>query len=415
MSRLLTEGSVSRIVLGDLVEYPIIQLLGSRRITGAADERYRLLVSDGSHLNSVVMLSTQLNDMLTSGELSNYSVVRVNNLVTNIINLRGGRKICVTIILDLTVLAKGTEVGTEIGNPTFFTQHEVDLRPMAPLAPPPRATVPRAVALRAAALRAVIPHAAMWYGVIRTAAAFPTARMCELLQRIATSPPEPLRTDLMSALVLPPTAMRAALVRVAARLEPAWRTVARRSVTSSETARRAVLMHSETLRSAALYARLRSAAQFPPAQMREVLLRAAERLSPAPMRTELLHAASLPPEAMRAAVRRATTLLAPSWRVMIPRGGAPGPAQLRMLVVRAEKQRNAALRLVFHTVATSPPAQMRERLLRAAARLPASMSGELLRMAELPPVAMRAAVMRAAWLRAPARRVPAPRPAAPPA
>ncbi|XP_046981582.1 replication protein A 70 kDa DNA-binding subunit [Schistocerca americana] len=117
----LSEGALATIMRGGTVEDPVMQILGSKRIAGAgSSERYRLLVSDGCHLNSFAMLATQLNDKLTSGELSDYSVVRMNRLITSMVNNGGRGEKRVMIILDLTILAKGTEVGMKIGNPVAF-------------------------------------------------------------------------------------------------------------------------------------------------------------------------------------------------------------------------------------------------------------------------------------------------------
>nr|UBR27748.1 replication protein A1 [Locusta migratoria] len=119
----LTEGALATIMRGGTVEDPVMQILGSKRIAGAgSSERYRLLVSDGCHLNSFAMLATQLNDKLTSGELSDYSVVRMNRLITSMVNNGGRGEKRVMIILDLTILAKGTEVGAKIGNPVAFPE-----------------------------------------------------------------------------------------------------------------------------------------------------------------------------------------------------------------------------------------------------------------------------------------------------
>ncbi|XP_049797908.1 uncharacterized protein LOC126215267 [Schistocerca nitens] len=98
-----------------------MQLLGSTRITGPR-ERYKLVVSDGYHLNEYALLARHLNDKVTSGELSVYSVVRMNHLFTSMVQKLGRPEMSVIIILDLTILAKGLEVGRIIGNPVALPE-----------------------------------------------------------------------------------------------------------------------------------------------------------------------------------------------------------------------------------------------------------------------------------------------------
>ncbi|XP_049943434.1 replication protein A 70 kDa DNA-binding subunit-like isoform X3 [Schistocerca serialis cubense] len=115
----LTEGALATIMRGGTVEDPVMQILGSGRIDGAgSSERYHLQVSDGYHQNSA-MLATELKDKLTSGELSEYSVVRLNHWMLNS-GERGTE--CVIVIVDLTILASGTEVGVKIGEPAPFRE-----------------------------------------------------------------------------------------------------------------------------------------------------------------------------------------------------------------------------------------------------------------------------------------------------
>ncbi|GLH01762.1 Replication protein A subunit [Gryllus bimaculatus] len=113
----LSEGSLSAIMRGENIEDPILQILGNKKIVSAgANERYRLLVSDGCHLNSFAMLATQLNSRLATGELSDYSVVKIDRFITSLVNSEKGNK-RVMIILELTVLAPGSEIGVKLGNP----------------------------------------------------------------------------------------------------------------------------------------------------------------------------------------------------------------------------------------------------------------------------------------------------------
>ncbi|XP_067000915.2 replication protein A 70 kDa DNA-binding subunit isoform X2 [Anabrus simplex] len=103
---------------GGNVENPVMQILGHKKIaSGGANERYRVLVSDGCHLNSFAMLATQLNGKLQSGELGEYTVIQINRYITSLVNNTGKSDKRVMIILDLAVLAAGAQVGLKIGNP----------------------------------------------------------------------------------------------------------------------------------------------------------------------------------------------------------------------------------------------------------------------------------------------------------
>lgn len=79
---------------GGNYDAPIIQMLGTKKIQGNdAGDRYRLLVSDGKYTYSFAMLATQLNIMLLSGELTDYSVIQVDQFVTTLLkNVGKGEK-----------------------------------------------------------------------------------------------------------------------------------------------------------------------------------------------------------------------------------------------------------------------------------------------------------------------------------
>ncbi|PSN38056.1 Replication protein A 70 kDa DNA-binding subunit [Blattella germanica] len=126
MSFNLSEGALALILSGGNVDDPVMQILGHKRIAGTSSstglDRYRLLVSDGKHLNSFAMLATQLNDKVASGELCDFTVVQITRYITSMVtNADKGDK-RVMVILDVKVLALGTEVGFKIGNPKPITE-----------------------------------------------------------------------------------------------------------------------------------------------------------------------------------------------------------------------------------------------------------------------------------------------------
>lgn len=68
----------------------MLQVLAIKKINANAAaatndpmDRYRLTLSDGEHYYPTAMLVTQLNDLIVSGTLSKYSVIRLNNYTCN--------------------------------------------------------------------------------------------------------------------------------------------------------------------------------------------------------------------------------------------------------------------------------------------------------------------------------------------
>ncbi|XP_063536255.1 replication protein A 70 kDa DNA-binding subunit [Cydia strobilella] len=139
MSNQLSQGSLEVIMNGGHYDKPIMQVLGSKKIQGSgANERFRLLVSDGKHSHSFAMLATQLNDKLITGELSDYSVVQIDRFVTSLLKNTGKGEKRVMIILDLTILTPGSEVGKKLGNPQTWTEDSAASAPQPTMQPVPR-------------------------------------------------------------------------------------------------------------------------------------------------------------------------------------------------------------------------------------------------------------------------------------
>lgn len=68
-------------------EDPVLQVLGTKKVSGAGgNERYRLLLSDGQYIQSFVMLSTHLNKFVENGNLSDYTIIRVKQHITSVVN-----------------------------------------------------------------------------------------------------------------------------------------------------------------------------------------------------------------------------------------------------------------------------------------------------------------------------------------
>lgn len=72
---------------GTEIHKPVLQILGSKRITSAGTEdRFRLLVSDGKHIQSFAMLATQLNHLYHENQLSENTVARIDRYITSMVN-----------------------------------------------------------------------------------------------------------------------------------------------------------------------------------------------------------------------------------------------------------------------------------------------------------------------------------------
>uniref|UniRef100_A0A1B0AMC7 Replication factor-A protein 1 N-terminal domain-containing protein n=1 Tax=Glossina palpalis gambiensis TaxID=67801 RepID=A0A1B0AMC7_9MUSC len=107
----LTEGVIPRIMNGEDIEAPILQILGVKKIITAESERIRILISDGQYFNSYAMLSTHLNFLCEEEQLKENTIIRVDKYITSIES-----KNDVSSFMGLTVLHPGHQV-QKIGEP----------------------------------------------------------------------------------------------------------------------------------------------------------------------------------------------------------------------------------------------------------------------------------------------------------
>jgi len=110
----LTHGALARICAGEEVPQPNMQVLGYKKIAGSGQERYRILLSDGEFSNSFSMLATQLNHMIHDKQLEQYTVIKVDKYICNQV---AGQSKRVVILLEVSVVKPGDQVGEKIGNP----------------------------------------------------------------------------------------------------------------------------------------------------------------------------------------------------------------------------------------------------------------------------------------------------------
>lgn len=112
----LTKGAIADMIEGRQPEEPYLQIMSMKKIPSGGQERYRLLVSDGQWSSSFAMLATQLNGLVTSGEVDNNCIIKLNRYICN--TVQESKKIL--IILDLDVVKSGEEVGGKIGEPVTY-------------------------------------------------------------------------------------------------------------------------------------------------------------------------------------------------------------------------------------------------------------------------------------------------------
>ncbi|OWR41201.1 replication protein A 70 kDa DNA-binding subunit [Danaus plexippus] len=120
MSYSLSEGAVEIIMSGGEYDGPVIQVLGHKKIQSRGEDRIRLIVSDGKHSHSLALLNSQLNNKVFSGELSNYSVIKVDKYFISSVQKKEEKR--VMVILNLTIIAPGAEVGKKLGDPIQWSE-----------------------------------------------------------------------------------------------------------------------------------------------------------------------------------------------------------------------------------------------------------------------------------------------------
>ncbi|KAH8355941.1 hypothetical protein KR200_003720 [Drosophila serrata] len=116
----LSSGVIDRIMHGEDVSKPVLQILAIKKINSNEDsERFRIMISDGKYFNSHAMLASQLNEMQQKGQLDEFTIVQLDNYVTSMVGKDGAGK-RVLIISELTVLNAGAEVKVKIGEPVNY-------------------------------------------------------------------------------------------------------------------------------------------------------------------------------------------------------------------------------------------------------------------------------------------------------
>lgn len=119
----LSKGAITRIMKGDEVDKPIVQILSIKKLASggsAGADRYRLLISDGDVLSSFTMLATQLNSMVTENTIDIYAIIEISRYAMSKANTGGGHAKTIMIVLGIEVKVKGDVVKCKIGDPVNY-------------------------------------------------------------------------------------------------------------------------------------------------------------------------------------------------------------------------------------------------------------------------------------------------------
>uniref|UniRef100_A0A673BGG3 Replication protein A subunit n=1 Tax=Sphaeramia orbicularis TaxID=375764 RepID=A0A673BGG3_9TELE len=84
--------------------------------TGSGPPRFRLMMSDGLHSMTSMILATQLNNLTDDNLLTPNCVCMLKKTTSN--NLADGRHVRVVIVIDMDIIKSAEEIGGRIGNPT---------------------------------------------------------------------------------------------------------------------------------------------------------------------------------------------------------------------------------------------------------------------------------------------------------
>ncbi|EFA12891.1 replication protein A 70 kDa DNA-binding subunit [Tribolium castaneum] len=113
----LTAGALLRIMKGQEVEEPLVQVLVSKKISSrsAETERYRIWASDGDYSITYGILT------LPPGKpVEDFSIIKLKKFVkSEISNAKGPQKIL--LIIDSEIVTPGHQIGVKIGEPVTLT------------------------------------------------------------------------------------------------------------------------------------------------------------------------------------------------------------------------------------------------------------------------------------------------------
>jgi replication factor A1 len=75
---------IEHLASGHTVQLLSVKKVSQTTTSGVSTDRYRIIISDGIHFVQA-MLATQLNDLVTAGEINKNSVVVIDRLACNFV------------------------------------------------------------------------------------------------------------------------------------------------------------------------------------------------------------------------------------------------------------------------------------------------------------------------------------------
>lgn len=120
---MLTKGSLVSIKNNEDIHDPVWQVFDIKKESFIGTNKgYSLHISDGQNM-MCVMLATQLNNMISSNMLNEFSIILMKHyIVINSIDCPKKKK-QIIILVDLVILISGDVLGLKIGNPKPITDN----------------------------------------------------------------------------------------------------------------------------------------------------------------------------------------------------------------------------------------------------------------------------------------------------
>lgn len=109
---------------GAEVNRPVLQILGTRKATPDFSWR-RVAISDGVYYLSTAALAPQLSHLVDECQLQDFTIIRVDKLKATRSVTKTGKITSVIIIIKLTILHPGSEVGTVLGAPVKLPETQL--------------------------------------------------------------------------------------------------------------------------------------------------------------------------------------------------------------------------------------------------------------------------------------------------
>jgi len=102
-------GALQFIVEDVEVKYPVMQVLDMKQLidTVSGLNKYRLIISDGQHFSTFVILAPWLNNMITNGHLTRFSIIYIKSYLIHVLGQSTKKVIILTDLVCLVVRPGG--------------------------------------------------------------------------------------------------------------------------------------------------------------------------------------------------------------------------------------------------------------------------------------------------------------------